>query len=65
MGVMLVPATLKHLLNKAVEQGSLLEMAMLEYNWKPTGNTAQLCRNPQNTNAKSTPTVPSLLFVRV
>lgn len=62
---MLVPTALKHLLNKAVEQGSLYEMVMPEYNWKPTGNRAQVCRDPQNTNAKSAPTLPPLLFVRV
>lgn len=31
MAIMLVPAAQKHLLTKAVEQGSLKEILMLEY----------------------------------
>lgn len=65
MGVMLLPAAQKHLLNKAVKQGSLLEMLMPEYTWQPTGNTVQVWKDAENINAKSAPTLPSLLLVRV
>lgn len=65
MGVMLVPAAQKHLLTKAVEEGSLKEMLMPEYTYQPTGNTAQVCRDAEDTNAKSAPTLPSLHLVRV
>lgn len=62
MAVMLAPAAQKHLLTKAVEQGSLKEILMPEYTWQPTANTAQVCRDAENTNAKSA--LPSLHLVK-
>lgn len=47
MGVMLVPAAQKHLLNKAVDQGSLQEMLMPEYLAAHWEHSSGLQRHPR------------------